>query len=160
MIRNILGSVIALVGATAAVFSPFRIWYDGRQGSKIRVEDLFTGLTTQSAAVLGSVFLPLLVAAVAALIAVVLRSRILMTGAGLLVVATVVLWGVQQYRTPAGLNSQLADYGIGLALGGGALIMVGAAVMSGRPGRGRHRAPPGASPAGAAEHNAFPEWPS
>jgi hypothetical protein len=140
MIRNILGSVIALVGATAAVLSPFRTWYGGRHGSDIRVEDLFTGITTENAELIGSVFLPLVVAAAGVLVAIILRSRLLMTAAGLVVVATVVLWGVQQYRTPAGLGSRLADYGLALALGGGALILIGAAVMSGRPGGGRHRA--------------------
>jgi hypothetical protein len=159
MIRNILGSVIALVGATAAVFSPFRVWYGGRHGSEIRVEDLFTGLTTESAVVLGSIFLPMLVAAVLVVIAVVFRSRGLMTVAGLLVLLTVALWGVQQYRTATGLNSRLADYGIALALGGGALILIGAVVMSGRPGRGRHRAPPSVYGAGDADHDTFPERP-
>lgn len=140
MIRNILGSVIALVGATAAVLSPFRTWYGGRLGWKIRVGDLFTGITVHSAAVLGSVFLPLLLAAAGVVAAVILRSRALMAVAGLVVALTVVLWGVQQYRTPAGLSSQAAGRGVGLALGGAALILVGAAVMSGRPGPGRHRA--------------------
>ncbi|MFB6506799.1 MULTISPECIES: hypothetical protein [unclassified Streptomyces] len=32
MIRNVLGSVLALAGAAAAVLSPFRDWYDGRPG--------------------------------------------------------------------------------------------------------------------------------
>ncbi|MFF9568395.1 hypothetical protein [Streptomyces sp. NPDC014685] len=32
MIRNVLGSVLALAGATAVVLSPFRDWYDGRPG--------------------------------------------------------------------------------------------------------------------------------
>jgi hypothetical protein len=159
MIRNILGSVIALVGATAAVLSPFRVWYGGRHGTQIRVQDLFTGLTTETAAVLGSVFLPMLVAAVLVVIAVVFRSRGLMAVAGLLVLLTVALWGVQKYRTPAGLTSRLADYGIALALGGGALVLIGAVVMSGRPGRGRHRAPPGVYGAGDPDHEVFPEGP-
>lgn len=155
MIRNILGSVIALVGATAAVLSPFRAWYDGRHGSKIRVGDLFTGITAESAVVLGSVFLPLLVAAVGVLVAVVLRSRALMTGAGLVVLLTVVLWGVQQYRAPAGLSSDLTGYGLGFALGGAALILLGAAVMAGRPGAGRHRAVDG----DRAERRTYPDHP-
>ncbi|MFF3392265.1 hypothetical protein ACFYW1_15230 [Streptomyces sp. NPDC002669] len=32
MIRNVLGAVLALAGAAAAVLSPFRDWYDGRPG--------------------------------------------------------------------------------------------------------------------------------
>ena len=50
MIRNILGSLLALAGATAAALSPFRAWYDGRHGSGIRVDDLFrhVGVTTRT----------------------------------------------------------------------------------------------------------------
>ncbi len=44
MIRNVLGAVLALAGAAAAVLSPFRDWYDGRLGRHYRLGgDLFTG---------------------------------------------------------------------------------------------------------------------
>ncbi|NEC66205.1 hypothetical protein [Streptomyces sp. SID9727] len=36
MIRNVLGAVLALAGAAAAVLSPFRDWYDGRLGRRRR----------------------------------------------------------------------------------------------------------------------------
>jgi hypothetical protein len=139
MVRNILGSLIALVGAAAAVWSPFRAWYDGRHASKIRVGDLFTGLTGHNAAVLGSVFLPLAVAGLLTLAAVLFRSRIATGVAGLLVLATVVLWGFQQARTPANLSTHSLDSGVAYALIGGVLILIGSALMSGRPGKGRHR---------------------
>ncbi|MGW3623763.1 hypothetical protein [Streptomyces sp. NPDC000880] len=45
MTRNIIGSFLALVGAAAAVWSPFRGWYDGRHGRDYRVQDLFNGIT-------------------------------------------------------------------------------------------------------------------
>lgn len=45
MIRNILGSLVALAGATSAVLSPFRDWYAGRAGQDYRLEDLFGGIT-------------------------------------------------------------------------------------------------------------------
>ncbi|MFE9565669.1 hypothetical protein ACFYM0_31685 [Streptomyces sp. NPDC006487] len=80
MIRNVLGSILGLIGATAAVWSPFRAWYDGRHGRDYRIEELFSsaGITDDRAALLGSLLLPFLFAAVLALVAIVLRSRLLM----------------------------------------------------------------------------------
>ncbi|WP_051779826.1 hypothetical protein [Streptomyces sp. NRRL S-241] len=47
MIRNALGSLLGLIGAAAAVRSPFRAWYDGRLGRDYRAQELFTvGSTT------------------------------------------------------------------------------------------------------------------
>jgi hypothetical protein len=106
MIRNILGTVIALAGAAAAVLSPFRAWYDGRRGSEIRAGDLFTGLTARGSAVLGSVLLPLPVAALPTLVALALRSRLTMVIAGLIAPATPVLWAVRQSQARVGLDSR------------------------------------------------------
>ncbi|MFJ3724113.1 hypothetical protein ACIPYQ_16275 [Streptomyces sp. NPDC090045] len=52
MIRNVLGSLMGLIGAAAAVWSPFRAWYDGRHGRGYRVLELFTaaGITDHRAA--------------------------------------------------------------------------------------------------------------
>ena len=63
MIRNILGSIVALAGAAAAVLSPFRDWYDGRLGRHYRVADLFNGISARRApGPLASIWLPFLFA--------------------------------------------------------------------------------------------------
>ncbi|MFE9856673.1 hypothetical protein [Streptomyces sp. NPDC005780] len=140
MIRNVLGSIVALLGAAAAVLSPFRDWYDGRLGRYYGVDDLFTGVTAAHPGVLGSILLPFLFAAVLAVVGVVLRFRPLVALAGVLVLGFTVLWMVRQGQaagslTVAGDGSGL-QLGVAGAAGGGVLLLLGAALMSGR-GRGR-----------------------
>ncbi|GGO86733.1 hypothetical protein [Wenjunlia tyrosinilytica] len=139
--RNIVGAVIALLGAAAAVLSPFRAGYDGRHGSDLRVQDLFNGITMVDADLLASVFLPMAFAAFVAVIGVVLRSRVLVALSGLLVLLMVALWLTRQADTPQALHSDLVGEGMVLAFGGGLLLLIGAVVMNGRRRRrARHRA--------------------
>ncbi|MGW0860392.1 hypothetical protein [Streptomyces sp. NPDC002690] len=136
MIRNVLGSVIALAGAAAAVLSPFRDWYDGRPGRDYRVRDLFEGITTTSSGVMLSLFLPLLVAAVLTLVGVVLRSRLVVALAGVVTLGFTVLWMVRQGQATGSLtvdpDGSGLQWGVALALGGGILMLIGSLVMSGR----------------------------
>ncbi|MGW2921401.1 hypothetical protein ACWDBF_26500 [Streptomyces angustmyceticus] len=134
MVRNVLGSLIALAGAAAAVWSPFRPWYDGRRGRDIRIEDLFNGITPTSAALFGSVLLPMAFAALLTLIGVALRSRALITVAGLVVLGFTILWMVRQGQATSELTAGARGLGIGVAsaLGGGALLLLGALIMRGR----------------------------
>ncbi|WP_235093594.1 hypothetical protein [Streptomyces sp. A1-5] len=137
MVRNVLGSLIALVGATAAVWSPFRPWYDGRHGSDVRIEDLFNGLTDNGATLFGSLVLPMVFAGLLTLVGVVLRSRLLVTLAGLVVLGFTVLWMVRQGQHSGELTAGTHGLGVGVAnaLGGGALLILGALVMRGRTRR-------------------------
>ncbi|MGY5126199.1 hypothetical protein [Streptomyces nigrescens] len=137
MVRNVFGSLIALVGATAAVWSPFRPWYDGRHGSDVRIEDLFNGLTRTSAALFGSLLLPMAFAALLTLIGVALRSRGLIAVAGLVVLGFTILWMVRQGQAATELTAGARGLGVGVAnaLGGGALLLLGALIMRGRPRR-------------------------
>ncbi|MGW0390245.1 hypothetical protein ACWDYJ_04960 [Streptomyces sp. NPDC003042] len=158
MIRNVFGSLLGLIGAAAAVWSPFRAWYEGRHGRDYRIEDLFTGtgITDQKAALMGSILLPFLVAALLTLVAIVLRSRLLMALAGVVVLGFAVLWMIRQGQAAGGLSvggdGQGIGDGVANAFGAGALLLLAAAVMRGRPTRrpGRHAAtepPPGPEPA-------------
>ncbi|MGW1125696.1 hypothetical protein [Streptomyces sp. NPDC002526] len=156
MIRNVLGAVLALAGAAAAVLSPFRDWYDGRLGRHYRLGDLFTGTGatgTQSGGLFGSLWLPFLCAAVVTVLGVVLRSRTLVAVAGVVVLGFTVLWMVRVFQVTdslavAGDGSGL-DVGVALAAGGGALMLLGAATMSGRR-RLRGREPEYGAPGSAA----------
>ncbi|MFD3332441.1 hypothetical protein ACFWV1_07280 [Streptomyces sp. NPDC058700] len=152
MLRNVVGSVLALAGATAAVWSPFRAWYDGRHGRDYALGDLFTGITGDSADPLGSILLPLVVAALLTLLGVVLRSRLLVAFAGIVVLGFTILWMVRVGQaegslTVGGDGTGLGD-GVAGALGGGTLLLIGALVMSGRTrarrvdGEPRHTRPP------------------
>ncbi|WP_405839212.1 hypothetical protein [Streptomyces platensis] len=137
MVRNVLGSLIALAGAAAAVWSPFRPWYDGRHGSDVRIEDLFDGVTHNSAALFGSILLPMAFAALLTLIGVALRSRGLVALAGLVVLGFTILWMVRQGQAASELTAGARGLGVGVAnaLGGGALLLLGALIMRGRPSR-------------------------
>ncbi|WP_318210758.1 hypothetical protein [Streptomyces sp. SJL17-1] len=136
MIRNIAGSVLALAGATAAVWSPFRAWYDGRHGRDYAIDELFTGITDAKGELIGSLLAPFLFAALLALLGVVLRSRLLVALAGLVVLGFTVLWMVRVGQaegslTVGGDGTGLGD-GVANAFGGGVLLLLGALVMSGR----------------------------
>ncbi|MFE7514631.1 hypothetical protein ACFU8I_25900 [Streptomyces sp. NPDC057540] len=153
MIRNIAGSVLALAGATAAVWSPFRAWYDGRHGRDYAIGDLFTGITQAKADVVGSILLPFAFAALVTLVGVVLRSRLLVALAGLVVLGFTVLWMVRVGQAEGSLavgpdGAGLGD-GVANALGGGVLLLLGALVMSGRRPR-HHRVDVSRGPAGPA----------
>ncbi|MGP3633539.1 hypothetical protein ACTU45_09240 [Streptomyces sp. 24-1644] len=141
MIRNVIGSVVALVGAAAAVVSPFRAWYEGRLGRHYRIQDLFEGITDTGAAVMGSILLPFLFAAVVALVGVVLRSRLAVAFAGVVVLGFTVLWMVRQGQAAGGLTvggeGSGVQTGVAIAGAGGLLLLLGAALMSGRRARPR-----------------------
>ncbi|MFG2993314.1 hypothetical protein ACGFZK_29135 [Streptomyces sp. NPDC048257] len=148
MLRNALGSLMGLIGAAAAVWSPFRAWYDGRLGRDYRVQELFgsAGITDRGSTLLASILLPYLFAAVLTLCAVLLRSRLLMALAGIVVLGFTVLWTVRQGQAAGSLTvggdaSGLGD-GLANAFGAGALILLGAAVMRGRPTRRARPLPP------------------
>ncbi|MGA4958542.1 hypothetical protein [Streptomyces lavendulocolor] len=136
MVRNVIGSILALVGAAAAVWSPFHAWYDGRHGRDYRVADLFGGISRAEADLWTSIVLPFAFAALVTLVGLALRSRVLIALAGLIVLAFAILWMVRQGQAAGSLSVESDGSGLGqgvaLALGGGLLLLLGAAVMSGR----------------------------
>ncbi|MFF3827182.1 hypothetical protein ACFYXN_25370 [Streptomyces griseus] len=136
MIRNVLGSLVALAGAASAVLSPFRDWYAGRAGQDYRVEDLFGGITAAEPGVLVSMLLPFLAAALLVIAGVVLRSRLVVALAGLVVLGFTVLWMVRQGQAAGSLvvagDGSGLQVGVVNALAGGALMLIGALLMSGR----------------------------
>jgi hypothetical protein len=157
MIRNVIGAVLALIGATAAVWSPFRDWYDGRHGRDYRIQDLFTGITSNEGELFASLLLPMAFAALLTLIGLLLRSRLLVALAGVVVLGFTVLWMVRQGQAAGSLTAGGDGLGPGVALsfGGGVLLLLAAALMSGRRALRRRREepydeePPGHVPAAA-----------
>lgn len=107
MIRNVLGSLLGLIGATVAVWSPFRVWYEGRHGRDYRLADLFSsaGVTDAKGALLASFVMPFVLAALLTLTAILLRSRLLMALAGVIVLGFAVLWMVRRGQARAASRS-------------------------------------------------------
>ncbi|WP_016906576.1 hypothetical protein [Streptomyces xiaopingdaonensis] len=136
MVRYMVGSLIALVGAAAAVRSPFRDWYAGAPGRDIGWYDLFTPTgPTGGAGLFGGLFLPMLVAAVLVVLGVVLRLRTPVVAGGVVTLGVTILWMVRQaLATTDGLTLGGNGVGIGTAaaLAGGVVVLLGAAVMHGR----------------------------
>ncbi|NDZ77682.1 hypothetical protein G3I19_03895 [Streptomyces sp. SID10853] len=134
--RNVLGSLVALVGAAAAVYSPFRNWYDGRHGSEYRIQDLFNGITAHKPDAGGSVLIPFAFSALLVLIGILLRSRLLVTLAGLVTLAFTVLWmvrvGIAEHSLAISSGGRGLGLGVGDALIGGVLMLLGAGLMRGR----------------------------
>lgn len=147
-VRGVLGSILALIGAAAAVWSPFRAWYDGRHGSAYRIDDLFSGISADKAEVAGSMLLPFAFAALVTLVGLVLRSRALVIVAGLVVLGFTALWMVRQGQAAGSLTVDSSGkglgQGVGLALGGGLVMLLGAALMASRRGGGAAGAAGGA----------------
>ncbi|WP_069744523.1 hypothetical protein [Streptomyces sp. EN23] len=143
MIRNVLGSAVALAGAASAVLSPFRDWYGGRAGRDYRVADLFEGITAGESGVLVSILLPFLGAALLVVLGMVLRSRLVVALAGLVVLGFTILWMVRQGQAAGSLvvggDGAGLQVGVVNALAGGVLMLIGALLMSGRRSRRERR---------------------
>jgi hypothetical protein len=154
MIRNVIGSILALVGATAAVLSPFRDWYDGRLGRDYRIQDLFGGISQTEGALATSILLPMAFAALVTLVGLLLRSRLLVVLAGVIVLGFTVLWMVRQGQAAGSLtvgsDGEGLGFGVALAAGGGVLLLLAAALMSGRHAPRRRREPYDEEPPGHA----------
>ncbi|MBT2380739.1 hypothetical protein [Streptomyces sp. ISL-111] len=163
MIRNILGSLVALAGAASAVLSPFRDWYDGRAGRDYRVRDLFEGITATESGVLVSILLPFLFAALLVIAGVVLRSRLAVALAGLVVLGFTILWMVRQGQAAGSLT--VGGDGAGLqvgvvnALAGGVLMLIGALLMRGRGRRAARREREPVEPYAAPPADQVDTWP-
>ncbi|MFJ6440813.1 hypothetical protein [Streptomyces sp. NPDC091649] len=165
MIRNVLGSLIALAGAASAVLSPFRDWYDGRAGRDYRVRDLFGGVTATESGVLVSVLLPFLATALLVIAGVVLRSRLVVALAGVVTLGFTVLWMVRQGQAAGSLavagDGSGLQMGVANALAGGVLMLIGALLMRGRARRGRRsrREREPVEPYGAPAADQVDTWP-
>ncbi|MCF3963128.1 hypothetical protein [Streptomyces fuscigenes] len=144
MVRNVIGGIIALAGAASAVLGPFLSWYNGRDGRDYRLSELFEaqGVTSAGTGVWASLVAPFAFAALVTLIGLVLRSRTLITFAGLVVLGFTVLWMVRQGQAAGSLAIEGDGSGLGQGVaysaGGGIALLLAAAVMSGR----RRRAEP------------------
>ncbi|GAA3761176.1 hypothetical protein [Streptomyces tremellae] len=150
MVRNVIGGIIALAGAAAAVLGPFLAWYDGRQGRHYRIAELFEarGVTGAGTGVWASVVAPFAFAALLTLIGLALRSRTLVAFAGLVVIGFTVLWMVRQGQAAGSLVIEGDGSGLGpgvaYSAGGGIALLLAAVVMRGR----RRRVEPARGPEG------------
>lgn len=139
--RNALGSLFALIGAAAALVSPWQPWYNARHGSTYKFYEVFgSGITPAGSGIMDSVFLVFLVTAIITVVGVVLRSRTLVLVAGVIALGFTILWMVRQGQaagelTITGANNRGLGTGLAYAFGGGLLMIIGALMMTSRPKR-------------------------
>lgn len=130
--RRLLGLVLVVVAAAAAVWSAFVDWYGTRDGTDIRLQDLFNGITLTTADSLGSLLIPMLVSAVLVLAGIVVWWRWLWALGGIVAIATAVLWVVRQAQTVPGLHASLVGAGPWMAASAGALMMLASVIATAR----------------------------
>ena len=138
--RNVVGGLLAVLGAAVTLISPWQAWYNGRHGSTYKFWEVFgTGITGSKSGIMDSVFLIFLVTAIVAVLGVLMRSRALVFVAGVVAFGFTILWMVRQGQAAGELtvssNSRGLGAGVAVALGGGLLMIIGALVMTGRPRR-------------------------
>ena len=143
--RRLIGLVLVVAAAVAAVWSAFLGWYGGRPGTEIRVQDLFDRISSQTADSLGSLLIPLAVSAVLVLAGIVVWWRWLWALAGLVAIATVVLWAARQAQTPAGLHAAAMGNGPMMAAYAGVGMILASAIATARAKK-VHREPDRLSP--------------
>ncbi|WP_407565537.1 hypothetical protein [Streptomyces sp. 184] len=131
-LRYIIGAILVLLGAVGVVWSAWRPWYNGRDGRQYALDDVFDGITDAGVQLFASIFLPMAVAALLAVLGILMRSRLLVVLGALLVLFITVLWMIRQSQVSDGLkvNSQGTglDVGTANAVIGAALMLIGAAV--------------------------------
>lgn len=130
--RRLIGLVLVVAAAVAAVWSAFLDWYGSRNGSDIRVQDLFNGITQQTADSLGSLLVPLAISAVLVLAGIVVWWRWLWALGGLVAIATAILWGVRQAQTLEGLHSGRMGSGAVTAACAGAAMLIASVIATAR----------------------------
>jgi hypothetical protein len=146
--RRLVGTVLGLLAAVASVWSAFLSWYAGREGSNIRIQDLFTnGITLNNASTMNSLFLPLAFVALLFVVHAIVGWRWLLVLGGLIGIATPLLWGTRQAQTVSGLHAALVGHGPQLAAAAGVLMLIAAVVA---PQRKHREAPESGGPAGTA----------
>ncbi|WP_194905096.1 hypothetical protein [Catenulispora rubra] len=139
--RNVLGGLLALIGAAATLVSPWQPWYNNRHGSAYKFYEVFgSGVTPSGSGVMDSVFLVFLVMAVLAVAGVLLRSRAMVASAGVVALGFTILWMVRQGQaagelTITGANNRGLGSGVAYAFAGGLLMIIGSLMMAGRPMR-------------------------
>ena len=162
--RNIIGGLLALVGAALTLVSPWQPWYNNRHGSTYKFYEVFgSGITPSGSGIMDSVFLVFLVTAALTVVGVLLGSRALVGFAAVVAFGFAVLWMVRQGQaagelTVTGANNRGLGSGVAYAFAGGLLMVIGSLVMVGRPRRAVVADRPAATTATAAtaaDQNAY-----
>jgi hypothetical protein len=125
-----IGALIGAVGALGVAASAYLDWFAGQMPTEIPLERLFsTNVSGTASAYWTSMAAPLAVAGVIGVLGGLLRSRLVITLAGLLGLATLVLWVLMQAIDLSPEDLQASDYEAGLWVCVASLVVLTAGVL-------------------------------
>ncbi|MGH8776204.1 MAG: hypothetical protein ACRDWI_13905 [Jiangellaceae bacterium] len=151
--RRTAGAVVGALGGAGVAASAYLEWLDDQTPRDMPLERLFqTEISGGSSSYWTSVAAPLAIAGVIALIGLVLRSRLVLTVAGLVGLATLALWIVMTAIDLSPDDLEASDYqpGVWVCVAGLVVLLIGIVGM----GR-RYRRDVRPEPAEPAEPAAF-----
>lgn len=132
--RWISGAILALVGAVGVTASAYLDWAADRTPQDMPLDRLFqTSVSEPPSSYWTSVAVPLAIVTVLGVLGLILRSRVMLTVAWLVGLATLVLWVVMNLADDS-VDFAIGDLGTGfwVCLAGLAVMLVGIASMGSR----------------------------
>jgi hypothetical protein len=146
--RRTVGALIGALGALGVAASAYLDWFAGQMPTEIPLQRLFdTEVTGTAGAYWTSMAAPLALVGVIGVLGGVWRSRLVITLAGLLGLATLVLWVLMQAADLSPEDLRASDYEAGLWVCVASLAVVAAGVlMMGSPRRRKRSDPNEPSP--------------
>lgn len=130
-----LGALIGAVGALGVAASAYLDWFAGQMPTEIPLQRLFdTEVSGTAGAYWTSMAAPLALAGVIGVLGAVLRSRLVITIAGLLGLSTLVLWILLQAIDLSPEDLHASDYQVGLwVCVAGLVVLTGGVLLMGSP---------------------------
>lgn len=126
--RVLVAWVLGLVGVGAAGYGVFRPWYEDRVGVAVPLADLFAGVERESAPLVASMGLPVLLGLLLVVVGLVVSAPLAQLG-GALVVVSAGWWVV---RVQEAVDLTALQVGLWNTLFGGLLALVAGFLRAGR----------------------------
>jgi hypothetical protein len=143
-IRRTVGALIGAVGALGVAASAYLDWFAGLMPTEIPLQRLFdTEVNGTAGSYWTSMAAPLALAGVIGVLGALRRSRLVITLAGVVGLATLVLWILLQAIDLAPEDLHASDYEVGLWVCVASLaVLAGGVLLMGSPDRGEESRPP------------------
>ena len=142
-VRRTLGALIGAVGALGVAASAYLDWFAGRMPTEIPLQRLFdTEVSGAAGSYWTSMAAPLALAGVIGVIGGLVRSRLVITLAGVVGLATLVLWILLQAIDLSPQDLRASDYEVGLWVCVASLaVLAGGVLLMGSPDRRAESSP-------------------
>jgi hypothetical protein len=128
--RTLIAILATVVGSAAVVYSTFLPWYGDRQGRQIPLSELWNGVTATTTDMVNSFFVPMVLAAVLAILGLIIGRRWLMALGTVIALVVFAVFLGQQMQVEA-LASQFRQ-GFWNTAGGCLLLLIGSITRQSR----------------------------